>query len=67
MAKIETVGDETHQDEIHQEWSRDFDETSAALMAQIREGHQEYLRGELKPIDEFMTELETELANEQDV
>jgi hypothetical protein len=44
--------------------SRHFDEDSPALMAQIREGYQEYLRGELRPIDEFMAELETELANE---
>ena len=52
MTKIEAVGDE-----MHQEGSWDFDETSAALMAQIREGYQEYIRGELKPIDEFMADL----------
>ena len=44
--------------------AQDFDETSPALMAQIREGYQEYLSGELDPIDGFMAELETELANE---
>ncbi len=38
MTKIEAVGDE-----MHQEGSWDFDETSAALMAQIREGYQEYI------------------------
>ena len=57
MTKIEAVGDEMQLDEMHQEGSWDFDETSAALMAQIREGYQEYIRGELKPIDEFMAEL----------
>jgi|GEM_PF-5799358 len=43
--------------------SDDFDETSAELMSQIREGHQEYLRGELRPVEEFITELEAEIED----
>ena len=42
----------------------DNDEASKRLNAQIRQGYQEYLSGQVRPIDDFMAELEIELANE---
>lgn len=36
-------------------------ETSPALQAQITEGFQAYLRGDYRPVEEFMAELEAEL------
>jgi len=43
--------------------SDDFNETSAELMSQIHEGYQEYLRGELRPVEEFISELEAEIED----
>lgn len=36
-------------------------ENSPALIAQIRQGYQDYLAGRTRPIEEFMAELEEEL------
>jgi hypothetical protein len=44
--------------------TEDKEERSPALQAQIREGFQAYLRGDYRPIEEFMAELEAELEQQ---
>ncbi len=44
--------------------SEEKEDRAPALQAQIREGFQAYLRGDCRPVDEFMTELEAELEEQ---
>jgi hypothetical protein len=38
------------------------EETTPELKAQIREGYEAYMRGDVRPVDELLAELEAELS-----
>ena len=45
---------------------KELDKEAAELRAQIKQSYEAYLRGDVRPVDEFMAELEAEL-NQPDV